>query len=188
MEDVLTYLKQRRPDDVPMRLQGQAMSPNEAPAWVSSHTTHVPAGRDPDSCTATVAALMHWLCGLDMHVCEIPRGSRRPISSLPDQFEEGTLTAVYTPHHRFAVLQIDDKAALLHSNSDDYTYGSRRFSLRSHLQTLRVWNVGELKAVLGILREFPRDDVMPRLFGIMWRGGHPDDWWWTSFRVRMGDV
>lgn len=179
---------------MPARLRCKTMHPDWACATCVSADRSVVlfAGTSKFSCTTTVAVLLYWLCGIEKRLTEIGQDDRIPFANLPDTLPAAMLHVFHTPSHKFAILVVDNAACLLHSNQDEWTPGSKRFTLGHYLKHPTVFTVLELRSLLTSLRGCLDSGEACRnafrlWFGAAWPLGMSEDYWFASFSLASID-
>lgn len=181
-------------------------------AYRKNHTHSAPTnnilcvnsvGADECSCTTTVAALAFWLCPpanggpartLQELASEASEAQRVGLDELVRGDEAGgaaKLLVFSTPSHKFAVLVVDDQAALLQSNQDD-TRGGHKFTLAEWLKKdIKVWSLAQLGVFMRELTDAAtgltgHEDFCARYFrGARFKRGNPSEYWAVSLPVSV---
>ena len=184
----LTFLCSKTADDIPTCIRGETLSGYSSPTSIASTdgTVVIQAGRDPNSCTSTVAALMLWLCGKLQTLSQVPEDARQHFSLLASLESSDQLLVFHTPFHKFAFLCLDSEACLLHSNQDTFTCAEAvSFSLWDYLKHPRHFSPTELRATFEQLNLALTDPdacrgVYQDLFDVPWKRGNPSDYWFAT--------
>ena len=197
MDQYLSYLLEKDPSKIPHHIRGQAMYK------VCYGLTYIPspdccgsfAGLDVHSCTATVAALILWLCGVEQTLSQVPSDARRPFAELANTklYVSPYLIVFHLPHHKCALLCVGSRACLLHSNQDVFHGSSCTFTLAEHLLSrnagttkhMNRYGLGCFLSDMALLVQSPDtcQSVCQRHFGIPFRSGHPSQYWFTEMPV-----
>ncbi len=198
MQAYLSFLERQEPSSVPKRIQGRVTAHHCGTLCDMRGAPVLHVGLDPTSCTSTVAALMHWLCGLSMQVSDIGEGQRRTMGELVDAItstrarEADTLVVVHTPHHRCALLRCGSQAVLLQSNHDLMHGDGHQFTLGEWLRGgPSIMGSKELHRFCTRLHEAATslagdcERLCQQLFGIPFKPGPKWDWWWAEMPVSL---
>lgn len=195
--------------NVPLAIRGRVMQhvecnntyhsvgPDKQDVWLH-------AGLDPHSCTATAAALAHWLSppaagAPPRSLGELARqSSSRPLAdaaaAVARHAPGGKPPELFVFHaapHKFAVLCCGGQAALLHSNQDD-TRGGLRFTLQQHLdggsRTRLNMTVDEAASMcrnlaLAVCDSDLHRAVFNEYFGAPFCRGTSDSYWFVALPV-----
>ena len=143
---------------------------------------------------------MFWLCGKEQHLTEVPHDARKGFSNLAPPMPSTTpcLLLFHTPNHKFAILCVGNsttfEACLLQSNQDSYTSEGTTFTLQDYLahdptrmkyQELTDF-IGDMQLAVSDRESCPA--VFQKHFGIPFKTGHPDDFWFTQMQVSAVSV
>lgn len=199
IEKYLALLKCKTAEDIPYCIRSRVMERMAPHCYNVHHTVDcngvdhwMRAGCDVNSCTTTAAAVVHWLSphptGLPRTLSELP--DRKPLTDFLATTAVDELLAVgralyvfHTPGHKFVVLRVNEKAALLHSNQDD-TRGGRKFTLKQFLDNdvglsitipfLTSMLINLAAAAAGIV---PHEGVFWQYFRSRFKRGDKSDYW-----------
>lgn len=201
--------KAKDPNSIPRVIKGRVME--HVDCNITYHAVQADgmdvwlrAGNDPHSCTATAAALAHWLSppeggiprtlsAFDPQMCPLMRPLMHASEALHASGGKPTLLVFHTAPHKFAVLCCGGRAALLHSNQDD-TGGGRKFTLLEHLDgesnTQLHMTVDEATRMCSELARAAGDtdkheQVFNKHFGAPFVKGHPDDYWFVALPAKL---
>jgi hypothetical protein len=209
MDGYLEMIRSRSADPhntVPERIRGEGLSPRFSQHYCRTYSPNPPfifhAGSFVNSCTATVAALAHWLTGMTGKaetVEELLQYEGHPFSELGAVLAErmlpsapDALVVFSMPMHKFALLIVCGEAVLLHSNqfgeaeSGDRSRAARTFTLHEYLAVKpKRMDAEEVNAFVSSLQRALVDaddhmDICGKLFDVRFKRGHRDEY---KFRV-----
>jgi hypothetical protein len=219
IDRILAFLETQDPKSIPKRIQGRIMSESLHCQTTFAYegineTCYLYTGLDPNSCTSTAAAVAHWLCRLQGETA-LTLGELRSHPELkfhPESMGSIELSALVseeslksflakssssaqllvfsTAPHKFAVVCMGGRAALLHSNQDDTLLGIKKFSLQQYLSAgcvIMEWP--EFAIMVNKLAAAVEDEsrhriVFKELFGIPFARGNPEDYWVVALPIR----